>query len=218
MHSRLSPITGASAAELSCQVPRAQLALRMEAITRQLHRMWRLAQQLEASWLTHNCMQRPLVEDCAATSSSAGSIGGGRTLLLSFLNADTVTKVAIRVPWREALRADTVVPTLSVTIQNLDAEDMQRQASEVVNATVLSRVPAGPGYLASLCLAMSVTLQVPAAAAAAAAACGTGSAGSGAAAESPADGTDAGADSGTPVGSQAREGGRVFNNPLFGGE
>eukprot|EP00198_Chlamydomonas_reinhardtii_P001479 XP_001690815.1 predicted protein [Chlamydomonas reinhardtii] len=209
---------GASAAELSCQVPRAQLALRMEAITRQLHRMWRLAQQLEASWLTHNCMQRPLVEDCAATSSSAGSIGGGRTLLLSFLNADTVTKVAIRVPWREALRADTVVPTLSVTIQNLDAEDMQRQASEVVNATVLSRVPAGPGYLASLCLAMSVTLQVPAAAAAAAAACGTGSAGSGAAAESPADGTDAGADSGTPVGSQAREGGRVFNNPLFGGE
>ncbi|KAG2445851.1 hypothetical protein HXX76_000455 [Chlamydomonas incerta] len=210
---------GASAAELSCQVPRAQLALRMEAITRQLHRMWRLARQLEASWLTHNCLQRPLVEDSAVSSSAASSsaasssaAGGRRTLVLSFLNADTVTKVAIRMPWSEALRSDTVAPTLSVSIQNLDPEEMQRQASELVNATVLSRVPAGPGYLASLCLAMSVTLQVPAAAAG-----GTGG-GSGGAGEVRTDGTDAGTGSGTPVGSQPQAGDRVFDNPLFGGE
>ncbi|KAG2451519.1 hypothetical protein HYH02_004117 [Chlamydomonas schloesseri] len=196
---------GASAAELSCQVPRAQLALRAEAISRQLHRLWRLAQQLETSWLTHNCLQRPVVED----ASSGASGGPNCTLVLSFLNADTVTKVAIRMPWRAALRSDTVAPVLSVSIRNLDPEDMQRQASELVNATVLSRVPPGPGYLASLCLAMSVTLQVPTAAP------GGGAGGSSGpdAAASLADGAAEGGVSGTP-----RAGDRVFNNPLFGGE
>jgi hypothetical protein len=207
-HSSLfAAMTGAAAAELSCQVPRAQLALRTEAITRQLHRMWRLAQQLETSWLANNCLQRPLVE--GASNSAMGA--SDRMLVLSFLNADTVTKVAIRMPWREALRADTVAPALSVSIQNLDPEDMQRQASELVNATVLSRVPPGPGYLASLCLAMSVTLQVPAAAAVRSGSAG-GSGGAGAAG-SLADGMDDGGVSGTP-----RAGDHVFNNPLFGGE
>ncbi|KXZ55907.1 hypothetical protein GPECTOR_2g1458 [Gonium pectorale] len=188
----------ASASGLGCCIPSIQLAIRMEAVMRQLHRLWRLSHQLETCWLKHSCMQKPLVEQ--------QSPAGRPVLLLQFLNADTVTKVSIRIPWQAALLSDSVAPELQVQMHSLDPAEMQQQYCEALHGTVLSKLTPSASYLSALCFTMSATLHVPSDAAQAQVAGADRSS------------SDTGSFNRTPLPLPSGGGhgvGRVFDNPLF---
>ncbi|PNH11293.1 hypothetical protein TSOC_001895, partial [Tetrabaena socialis] len=142
---------GVTASSLSCNVPRAGVPLRLESISRHLQRMWRLTHHLDTCWLKHNCMQKPSVD--------LHAWDGGPALMLQFLNADTVTKVAISMPWLGALHADAVAPELRVQMQSLEPAVTQQQYCEALLSTVLSKLTPNAGFLPALCFTMSVTLQ-----------------------------------------------------------
>ncbi|GFR46901.1 hypothetical protein Agub_g8547 [Astrephomene gubernaculifera] len=143
---------GASAAALSCSVPTCQVPMHLEAIQKQLNRMWRLARQLESCWMKYNCMLQPIVE--------AEEEGRGPTLLLQFQNVVTSARVAIRMPWRAALQSDAFAPPLRVQMKSLDPPETQHEYCDALLASVLSKLPPSTGYVATLCYAMSETLQV----------------------------------------------------------
>ncbi|KAG2500883.1 hypothetical protein HYH03_001643 [Edaphochlamys debaryana] len=230
---------GASAAALSCDVPRAQLPLRLECVLRQLHRMARLASQLESCWLQHGCMQKPTVvflddggadAGAEAGTSGTGAAGAavvpyaGRTarvpyLELQFLNADTVARVSIRMPWAAALAADALAPPMAVSMASLEQEETQAATCAALQEHVLGRLAPSPGFLPALCFAMSATLQVSNGSGAGGSAT-SGSGADGAEQEASVSGGEGGVTP-LPAGATAAAegaagpGGRVFDNPLF---
>ncbi|GLC73751.1 hypothetical protein PLESTF_001415200 [Pleodorina starrii] len=142
----------ASAAALSCTIPKAQLPTRLEHIMEQLQRMCRVAQQLESCWMRFNCMQRPIAEPATDAGEAA--------LVLRFINADTGIAVTIRMPWLAVLRSDYVKPRLSVQLTSLDTPETQQQYCNALQETVLSKLAPSMGYLTALCYTMSETLHV----------------------------------------------------------
>ncbi len=138
--------------------------MRLEYILEQLHRMCRVAQQLESCWLRFRYMARPCVEAQAAPAVEAqpAAADSERPLVLRFTNPDTVTDVTIRMPRSAALRSDFVKPQLRVQLRSLDPAETQRQYCEALQETVLSKLEPSTTYISALCNAMSETLHVPA--------------------------------------------------------
>lgn len=154
-------VAGATVDALCCIVRASDLPAALECVMGQLHSLSRLVEQLEGSWLRHGVMLKPqVVAESQEQGQEAPAPGvqqqQQQQLLLQFLNAGSVTRLSVSMPWEAALRAHAAAPPMHISMQGLAP---RQDEVDALRNGLLSQLGPRRDYLQALCTVLSAIMQ-----------------------------------------------------------